>query len=138
MPTQESSKDPPLGHYKCLEHGEFVVEFVSTEAATWEQPCPVCGVVSGWSSQAPAAKFNYTWNEQANEARRTPYTQAKAQSWNNYNEQRDVGVRLEKPTEAGIQVAAKALDHSERHPKPPAHIQQRDFARKQRKKKTNS
>jgi hypothetical protein len=85
--------------------------------------------------RAPASKFARTWNDQANEAQRTPYTQAKAQSWNSYHEQKDMGVRLDKPTEESIQVAAAAIDHGERNPKPPAHIQQRDFIRKRHKKK---
>lgn len=97
-------------------------------------PCITCKEEGRHVLRAPACKFNYTWNDQANEARRNPYTQAKTQSWNMYHEQRDMGVRVGKPTEAGIQVAAAAIDQGERHPKPPAHIQQRDFARKQQKK----
>lgn len=126
MPTQE---------YHCDNHGPFDIRMSFAEDVPKTSPCPACGLSGRHVLRAPAAKFEYTWNDQANEARRTPYAQAKAQSWNNYNEQRDMGVRLEKPTEAGIQVAAAAIDHSERNPKPPAHIQQRDFARKLNKTK---
>ncbi len=126
MPTQE---------YHCHADGAFDIDLTFAEDVPKTSPCPDCGVEGRHVLRAPASKFEYTWNDQANEARRTPYTQAKAQSWNTYNEQRDMGVRLDKPTEASIQTAAAAIDHSERHPLPPAHIHQRDFARKQRKNK---
>jgi hypothetical protein len=70
------------------------------------------------------AKFSRTWNEQANEYQRDPYTQAKAQSWNMYNEQRDAGIRLDKPTEETIQVGAKAIHDGERRPRPSAEQRQ--------------
>ena len=124
MPTQE---------YNCNKDGAFDIHLTFAEDVPETSPCLSCGKSSRHVLRAPAAKFEYTWNDQANEARRTPYTQAKSQSWNMYNEQRDMGVRVDKPTEESIQTAAGALDRSERHPKPPAHIQQRDFARKQRK-----
>jgi len=127
------TKGLPTQEYNCDKDGPFDIHLTFAEDVPKTSLCPACGSSGRHVLRAPAAKFEYTWNDQANEARRTPYTQAKAQSWNNYNEQRDVGVRLEKPTEAGIQVAAKALDYSERHPKPPAHIQQRDVSRKRRK-----
>ena len=125
LPTQE---------YQCDKHGPFDIHLTWEEDVLSTYPCPICREEGRHILRAPAAKFEYTWNDQANEARRTPYTQAKAQSWNMYNEQRDMGVRLDKPTESYIETAAAILDHSERHPKPPAHIQQRDFARKQHKK----
>ena len=125
MPTQE---------YHCDKDGPFDIRMSFAEDVPMTYPCLECGAEGRHVLRAPAVKFEYTWNDQANEARRTPYTQAKAQSWNTYNEQRDMGVRMGKPTEESIQVAAAALDHSEKHPKPPAHIQQRDFARKNHKK----
>ena len=127
------TKGLPTQEYNCDTDGAFDIHLTFAEDVPETSPCLSCGKSSRHVLRAPAAQFARTWNEQANEAQRDPYTQAKAQSFNMYNEQRDMGVRLEKPTEAGIQVAAKALDHSERHPKPPAHIQQRDFIRKQRK-----
>ena len=125
MPTQE---------YHCGRHGSFDIHLTFAEDVPETYPCLICEEEGRHILRAPACKFNYTWNEQANESQRNPYTQATAQSWNMYHEQRDMGVRLEKPTEASIQTAAAVIDHSERHPKPPAHIQQRDFARKQHKK----
>ena len=122
MPTQE---------YHCNRDGPFDIHLTFAEDVPATYPCLECGEEGRHVLRAPAAKFEYTWNDQANAARRTPYTQAKAQSWNSYHEQRDMGVRLEKPTEESVQTAAAAIDHSESHPKPPAHIQQRDFLRKQ-------
>lgn len=124
MPTQE---------YHCGRHGSFDIHLTFAEDVPETRPCPTCREEGRHVLRAPACKFNYTWNDQANEARRTPYTQAKAQSWNSYHEQRDMGIRLEKPTDKSIETAAAAIDQGERHPKPPAHIQQRDFVRKQRK-----
>ncbi len=127
LPTQE---------YHCDKDGAFDIHLTFAEDVPATYPCLECGEEGRHVLRAPASKFARTWNEQANDARRTPYTQAKAQSWNMYHEQRDMGVRLDKPTEETIQTAAAALDHSERHPKPPAHIQQMQHARKQRKKTT--
>lgn len=50
-----------------------------------------------------------TWNEQANEQQRDPYTQAKAQAYNMYHEQRDAGIEVARPTETGIQEAAAEI-----------------------------
>ena len=50
-----------------------------------------------------------TWNEKANEYQRDPYTQAKAQLENNYNRNRDMGLDTPKPTEEGVQVAARQI-----------------------------
>ena len=50
-----------------------------------------------------------TWNEKANEYQRDPYTQAKAQLENVYNENRDRGLDTAKPTEQAIQVAAAQI-----------------------------
>ena len=124
MPTQE---------YHCDRDGPFDIHLTFAEDVPATYPCLTCLEEGRHVLRAPAAQFARTWNEQANDSQRNPYTQAKAQTWNSYHEQRDMGVRLDKPTEGGIQVAAAAIDHSERNPKPPAHIQQRDFARKQRK-----
>ncbi len=129
MPTQE---------YHCNADGAFDIHLTFAEDVPKTYTCMTCKEEARHVLRAPAAKFEYTWNDQANEARRNPYIQAKTQSWNSYNEQRDMGVRLEKPTEKSIQTAAAAIVHSERHPKPPAHIQQRDFVRKQSKKQKST
>ena len=115
MPTQE---------YHCNSDGPFDVHLTFAEDVPRCKDCPTCGLDSRHVLRPPAVKFARTWNEQANESQRDPYTQAKAQSWNMYNEQRDRGVKLDKPTEAGIQVAAAALDQSERNPPPSAEQRQ--------------
>ena len=80
MPNQE---------YHCKHHGPFDIHLTFAEDVPKTSPCPSCGVGSRHVLRAPAAQFEYTWNDQANEARRDPYTQAKTQAWNCYNEQRD-------------------------------------------------
>mgnify|MGYP000244163832 CR=1 FL=1 len=101
MPTQE---------YHCTKDGAFDIHLTFAEDVPTSISCPRCGMQSRHILRAPASKFEYTWNDQANEACRNPYTQAKAQSWNNYNEQMDLGVRLEKPTESAIKAAAASID----------------------------
>lgn len=129
MPTQE---------YNCDSDGPFDVHLTFAEDVPRCKDCPTCGLDSRHVLRAPAAKFARTWNERANESQRDPHTQATAQSWNMYNEQKDLGVRTPKPTEESIQVAAKAIDHSERNPPPSAeqrqltNIRQDQKARKQK------
>lgn len=134
MPTQE---------YQCEADGAFDIHLTFVEDVPKTSPCPDCGVEGRHVLRVPAggAHFARTWNEQANEARRDPYTQAKAQSWNMYNEQRDMGVRVDIPTEESIQVGAKAVYDSERNP--PLSAEQRQLVRirrdqKARKKKTDN
>ncbi|KKK88130.1 hypothetical protein LCGC14_2746260 [marine sediment metagenome] len=50
-----------------------------------------------------------TWNEQANETRRDPYTQAKTAFENAYHDAKDDGLNPVKPTEEKIQAAAKKI-----------------------------
>lgn len=126
MPTQE---------YNCPNDGAFDIHMSFAEDVPRCKDCPTCGLDSRHVLRAPEAKFARTWNEQANEARRNPYTQATAQSWNSYHEQRNLGVQLDKPTEAGIQVAAAALDQSERNPPPSAEQRQLANIRRDQKKK---
>lgn len=108
--------DTPTGYYDCPEHGEFPVVFISTTDATWAQPCPACGLMSEWAARAPASKFKYTWNDNANEMRRDPYTQAKYQAKHAYHEQKDLGQEAPKPTEDGIQAGAKRMKTPPLHP----------------------
>ncbi len=126
MPTQE---------YHCDKDGPFDIHLTFAEDVPRTSPCPACGVTGRHVLRAPAAKFEYTWNDQANNYQRDPYTQAKAQSWNNYNEKRDIGVRLDKPTEETIQTAAAALDRSVRNPPPSGEQQMKSFVRKQQQER---
>ncbi len=103
MPTQE---------YKCPTHGPFDLHLGWDESPSEPRQCPSCGELSVWVLRAPAggAHFARTWNEKANEARRTPYTQAKAQIDQVYNEQKDQSNYPAKITEEGVQVAAREID----------------------------
>ena len=68
--------------------------------------------------RAPAVvNIKHTWNERANELQRDPYTQAKSQLENVYNENRDQGLDTPKPTEESIQVAAKEIAKRDRKTK---------------------
>jgi hypothetical protein len=126
----------PTQEYLCDSDGPFHVCLKWEEDVLSEMPCPECGASSRHVLCPPAGvKFSRTWNEQANEWQRDPYTQAKAQAWNVYNEQRDAGIRLDKPTEEGYQRGAAAIDHESRHPRPDAHTQQMAHYRRARKKK---
>jgi len=102
MPTQE---------FDCSSHGAFDIHLTFAEDVPKTHPCPECGEDGRHVLRAPAAKFKYTWNDQANEARRTSYSQAKAQLGNAYHEQKDMGQHLAKPTEEGIQAAAATIDN---------------------------
>ncbi len=106
----------PKQEYHCRQHGPFDIILTFHDDVPASAPCPECGSEGRHVLRAPAAHFARTWNEQANEARRDPYTQAKTQAWNCYNEQRDQGVRMDEPTEAGIQVGAKGIYEQERKP----------------------
>ena len=109
----------PKQEYHCRAHGPFDIILSFKDDVPMYVPCPESGC--GWASRhvlrPPAGiKFMRTWNEQANEAQRDPYTQAKTQAWNCYNEQREQGVIMDKPTEEGIQVGAKGIYDQERRP----------------------
>jgi hypothetical protein len=123
LPTQE---------YHCNADGPFDIHLSFADDVPTASPCPECGGSSRHVLRAPAggAHFSRTWNEQANEYQRDPYTQAKAQSWNNYNEKRDMGIRLDKPNEKGLQIASKAIDDESRSPRPSAPRQQKYYTRR--------
>ncbi len=106
----------PKQEYLCNTDGPFDVTLTFHDDVPASAPCPVCGSEGRHVLRAPAAHFARTWNEQANEARRDPYTQAKTQAWNCYNEQRDQGIIMDRPTEAGIQVGAQGIYEQERRP----------------------
>ena len=112
MPTQE---------YHCKADGSFDVRLTFAEDVPVELSCPDCGALSQHVLRPPAGiKVVRTWNEQANEQQRDPYTMAKAQATNMYHEQKDMGIRVEQPTEAGLQAAAAEIA-KEKIPKAPKH-----------------
>lgn len=101
----------PIQAYFCEKDGEFDIHQSFTDEVKQIIKCELCGKDSKHVLYPPAGiKVIRTWNEGANEIRRTPYDQAKAQLTNNYHEKKDMGLSLPKPTEAQIQKAAKAID----------------------------
>ena len=121
MPTQE---------YRCLTHGAFDLHLGWDESPSAPRQCPLCGKSSVWILRAPAggAHFARTWNEKANDMRRDPYTQAKAQIDQVYSEQKDQGKHPAKITEEGIQAAAREIDKDNKGLRP-----KRDPVREQHK-----
>ena len=100
----------PTQVYRCPEHGEFDIPLSFKDDIPHSWHCPCCGESSPHIIKPPAGiKVVRTWNEQANDQQRDPYTQARAQAYNMYHEQKDAGVEVAKPTEEGIQVAAAKI-----------------------------
>lgn len=111
----------PTQVYSCPEHGEYdiALSFKDEIPAFWRCPVDVeadgvggvfCDERSPHILKPPAGiKVVRTWNEQANEWQRDPYTQAKAQATNMYNEQRDAGIDIPMPTERDYQIAASQI-----------------------------
>jgi len=104
--------------YVCAEHGVFSIRVSRPEEEVPEAtPCPQCDErcprredkpISG----APGLGSVYrSWDENANEQRRDPMTQAKYQAQHMQDEQRDMGnLNVPKITEEGLQVAATRID----------------------------
>ena len=100
----------PLQVYRCEAHGEFDILLSFRDDVPQTAHCLTCGAPSLHIIKPPAGiKVVRGWNEQANEMQRDPYTQAKYQATHMYHEQKDLGVRVDKPTEAGIQAAAAEI-----------------------------
>lgn len=99
-----------------------------------EERCGACNSTAERVLRPPAGvRVVRGWNEKANEYQRDPYSQAKAQTENAYNAARDQGQDVARPTEAGVQVAAKAIDDQKRRPAGPG-VEQRAIERIRRDK----
>ena len=104
--------------FECPHHGEFDVFIPFSQDVPQEADCPVvkhgrsCCEISKHVLKAPSGIIiKNTWNDNANEQRRDPYTQAKYQAQHMRDEQRDQGnLGAPKITEAGLQVAAARID----------------------------
>ena len=118
--------------FECPVHKEFDVLISFSQDIPQEAPCPVlahgraCCEISRHIIKAPAgiivrggtgagrgnaqARKDLRWDEACNRDQHDPYTQATAQMTNSYHEQKDMGMDVAKPTEAGIQEAAKRID----------------------------
>ena len=105
----------PNQTFCCVRHDEFDVQVSFKDDIPKMINCPKCGQPSQHILKAPIGViFKRDWNEQANESQRNPYIQAKAQATNMYNEQRDAGNEVSKPTEEGIQIAAAHIAKTKR------------------------
>jgi len=100
----------PIQEYNCIKDGVFEIYQTFQEVVLPDLSCPTCGDKSLRVIQRLAGvKLKGTWNDNANEMQRDPYTQAKYQSENMYNEQKDMGLEVQKPTEQSIQIAARTI-----------------------------
>ncbi len=113
----------PIYVYDCPEHGQQDV-FTRTFDVLKERPCPACGKTSKICVTVPSRhNIERTWNDKANEYRRDPHTQAKAQLTNFYrgeleHTERDCD-RPENPvTEEAIQIGAREIDKQNKNPQP--------------------
>lgn len=108
----------PLQVFSCPRHGEFDVLLHFSQDVPQEANCPVvkhgrnCCEISRHVLKAPAGIIiKNTWNDNANEMRRDPYTQARYQAQHMRDEQRDMGnLDVPKITEEGLQVVAARID----------------------------
>ncbi len=106
----------PTQVYDCPAEGEFEVIVRITDDVPGALACPRCGRQSPHMFKPVAAvKVERGWNERANEYRRDPYTQAKAQLTNASNEQQErYDAKPANITEQSIQVAADNIDRDNR------------------------
>ena len=107
----------PTQVYGCPTEGEFDVTVRITDDVPGSIPCPRCERQSPHVFKPPVVRVKRGWNELANEQRRDPYTQAKAQLTNVSNESQERhDARPATITETSIQAAACAIDHDSRTP----------------------
>ncbi len=129
----------PIYVYECPTDGKQDV-FSRTFNVPGERPCPVCGRSASICVTSPSRHdIKRDWNEKANEYRRDPYTQAKAQLTNQHRSALErVGRDCDRPpdpvTEEAIQVGAKEIHKAATVPRPG--LQERNVAavRKARRK----
>lgn len=109
----------PIYEFVCESHGAFDILARRYRAEAAPAKCPECGADSRPSLSFGAARVSRDWNDKANDQRRSPYEQAKAQSWNSYNERRGRGLEAQKPTERMVQEGARQLSRPRRGRRPP-------------------
>ena len=100
----------PIQVYECKTDGEFEIKLSFQDEIPKVSKCPDCGTRSNHIiSPVGGIKLSRTWNEQANEAQRDPYTQAKAQAYEAYHGRKERGENPPKPTEETLQVVAEGI-----------------------------
>ncbi len=100
----------PIYTFRCKTDGEHDI-FFKTYNTKKVMPCPVCHEPAKRIISLPGLiDVKRGWNEQANDARRDPYTQAKAQ-WDGVQRGNAMfGRKIEKPNEKALQLAAREID----------------------------
>ena len=101
----------PIYEFACPIHGLFDV-FTRMGGTPDEATCmhEDCSERGERIFSAPArVNVRRTWNDKANDYRRDPYTQAKAQLTNMDREEQERGAKPMKITEEAIQVGARAI-----------------------------
>ncbi len=131
----------PIYVYECGEHGRQDV-FTRTFDILKERPCQTCGQNAKICVTAPSRhNIERTWNDKANEYRRDPYTQAKAQLTNLRREtlervERDCDRPTGPITEEAIQVGAKAIAAEKANPQ--QDLEQRQVAQVRQARKVKA
>ena len=126
----------PIYVYECPEHGRQDV-FTRTFDILKVRPCQTCGKASRICVTAPSRHdIERTWNDKANEYRRNPYVQAKAQLTNMHREslehvERDCDREPDPVKEEAIQIGAREIDKQNRNPGPSLEQKQIAQVRKQ-------
>ncbi len=110
----------PIYTYDCPEDGTTDV-FFRAVGPPFEMDCPECkGQMQNCVTAPAQVNIDRDWNEKANDYRRDPYTQAKAQL-TNINRRAAEGGESQTPiTEEAIQVGAKAIHEHETAPPGPS------------------
>lgn len=128
----------PIYVYECPDHGRQDV-FARSFSILKTRPCQTCGKASKICVTAPSRhNIERTWNDKANEYRRDPYTQAKAQLTNMHREslehvERDCDRESDPVQEEAIQIGAREIDKQNRNPGPSMEQKRIAQARKQAK-----
>lgn len=129
----------PIYVYECPEHGRQDVFTRKFGDILKERPCPKCGRRSRICVTAPSRhNIERTWNDKANEYRRDPYTQAKAQLTNMHREslehvERDCDREPDPVKEEAIQIGAREIEKQRTNPGPSFEQRQATQIRKQAK-----
>lgn len=128
----------PIYVYECPKHGRQDV-FTRSFTILRERPCEKCGKASKICVTAPSRhNIERTWNDKANDYRRDPYTQAKAQLTNMHREslehvERDCDREPDPVKEEAIQIGAREIDKQNKNPGPSLEQKQIAQVRKQAK-----
>lgn len=130
----------PIYEFRCPADGVHDI-FVRKLQASKTHKCPTCKrEVPNMISAPSFINIVRDWNEQANDYRRNPYVQAKAQLHNLDREQQEhTDASPMKITEEAIQATAENIDRSNKQPEDETRVPRRtkriqDKLRKKKKK----